>query len=128
VLASWGIVHSTSVAFLSSIYRPPQPIGCGATSVIVLLSASVVKLTRLEASIQQQLWRSLVHVTSGAEVRSSQEKPAFTSFSIAEAKGMPGETVRETTERNRSLSFAPMPGQPATITELSPMSVAAKPV
>jgi hypothetical protein len=70
----------------------------------------------------------LVHVTNSAEVRSSQENPALANFSIAETKGMPGETVRETTARNRSLSVALMPGQPARITELSPMRVAAKTV
>ena len=38
----------------------------------------------------------MVQVTSGAEVRSSHENPALTNFSMAETKGMPGETVRAT--------------------------------
>jgi hypothetical protein len=64
----------------------------------------------------------MVHVTSGAEVRSSQENPALTNFSMAETKGMPGKTFRATTARNRSLSFTPMPGHPERVIKLKPTS------
>jgi hypothetical protein len=81
---------------LSLYYKPTQPMGWGATAVTVLLSASVVKLTRSRQAYGSRLWRSRVHVTSGAEVRSSHENPALTNFSMAETKGMPGETSRAT--------------------------------
>jgi hypothetical protein len=111
-------IHSV----LSLDYKPAQRIGCAFTAVIIFRSGSVVRSTGSRHAYGSKLWRSFEHLTSGATLRSSHEKPALNNLSKAVTKDIPGETVRATNAWNFSLSLTFIPGQPASIITLNPMS------